>query len=58
MLRGGGQLGGADSAQSFADNFAQVFRWLFAAGAVFLAAGLAAVLLIEERPLRGPLKES
>ena len=54
MLRGGGKLGGAD----FAQNFAQVFRWLFAAGAVFLAAGLAAVLLIEERPLRGPLKES
>jgi hypothetical protein len=34
-----------------------VFRWLFAAGAVFLAAGLVAVLAIEERPLRGPRPE-
>ena len=46
MLRGGAVRAGAD--------FAAVFRWLFAAGAVFLAAGLVAVLAIEERPLRGP----
>jgi EmrB/QacA subfamily drug resistance transporter len=46
MLRGGAHVAGAD--------FAQLFGWLFAAGAVFLAAGLAAVLAIEERPLRGP----
>ena len=46
MLRGGAQVAGAD--------FALLFRWLFAAGAVFLAAGLVAVLVIEERPLRGP----
>ena len=46
MLRGGAHAAGAD--------FAQLFRWLFAAGAVFLAAGLVAVLVIEERPLRGP----
>ena len=46
MLRGGAKLAGAD--------FALLFRWLFAAGAVFLAAGLIAVLAIEERPLRGP----
>jgi EmrB/QacA subfamily drug resistance transporter len=46
MLRGGANVAGAD--------FTQVFRWLFAAGAVFLAAGLIAVLAIEERPLRGP----
>jgi EmrB/QacA subfamily drug resistance transporter len=49
MLRGGATLAGAD--------FALLFRWLFAAGAAFLAAGLAAVLLIEERPLRGPGQE-
>jgi EmrB/QacA subfamily drug resistance transporter len=49
MLRGGVKLAGAD--------FAQLFRWLFAAGAAFLAAGLVAVLLIEERPLRGPSPE-
>jgi len=46
MLRGGAQIAGAD--------FALLFRWLFAAGAVFLEAGLTAVLVIEERPLRGP----
>jgi EmrB/QacA subfamily drug resistance transporter len=46
MLRGGAQAAGAD--------FALLFRWLFAAGALFLAFGLVAVLLIEERPLRGP----
>jgi EmrB/QacA subfamily drug resistance transporter len=49
MLRGGVKLAGAD--------FALLFRWLFAAGAAFLAAGLVAVLLIEERPLRGPPQE-
>ncbi len=46
MLRGGAHVAGAD--------FSLLFRWLFAAGAVFLAAGLVAVLVIEERPLRGP----
>jgi EmrB/QacA subfamily drug resistance transporter len=46
MLRGGAKLAGAD--------FAGVFGWLFASAAVFLAAGLIAVLAIEERPLRGP----
>jgi len=49
MLRGGTQLAGTD--------FSLLFRWLFAAGAAFLAAGLVAVLLIEERPLRGPRQE-
>jgi fucose permease len=46
MLRGGANAGGAD--------FVLLFRWVFAAGAAFLAAGLVAVLMIEERPLRGP----
>jgi MFS family permease len=46
MLRGGAHVAGAD--------FSLLFRWLFAAGAVFLAAGLVAVLVIEERLLRGP----
>jgi len=49
MLRGGVKQADAD--------FALLFRWLFAAGASFLAAGLVAVLLIEERPLRGPRQE-
>ena len=43
--------------RSRARDFAEVFRWLFAAGAVFLAAGLIAVLGIEEQPLRGPRSE-
>ena len=46
MLRGGGSRGGAE--------FVALFRWIFIAGALFLAAGLIAVLVIEERPLRGP----
>jgi EmrB/QacA subfamily drug resistance transporter len=49
MLRGGAKLAGTD--------FARLFGWLFAAGAAFLAAGLVAVLVIEERPLRGPRPE-
>jgi EmrB/QacA subfamily drug resistance transporter len=48
-------LGGGASA---AADFAGLFRLVFLAGAVFLAAGLIAVLLIEERPLRGPAKEA
>jgi hypothetical protein len=31
-----------------------MFRWVFAAAAIFLALALAAILLMEERPLRGP----
>ena len=34
------------------------FRLVFVAGAVFLLAGLIAVLVIEERPLRGPAKDA
>jgi EmrB/QacA subfamily drug resistance transporter len=49
MLRGGAKLAGTD--------FSLLFRWLFAAGAAFLTLGLVAVLLIEERPLRGPRPE-
>jgi MFS family permease len=39
-------------------DLAAPFRFAFIAGAVFLAAGLAAVLVIEERPLRGPAKDA
>jgi EmrB/QacA subfamily drug resistance transporter len=41
-----GQLSHAD--------FAAKFRWVFVAAAVFLAAALLAVMLVHERPLRGP----
>ena len=45
MLMGGAVRSGGD--------FAMLFRYVFIAGAVFLAAGLVALLVIEERPLRG-----
>jgi hypothetical protein len=33
-------------------DVALVFRWVFASGAMFLTAGLIALLMMEERPLR------
>jgi hypothetical protein len=35
-------------------DIAAVFRWVFLSGEAFLAAALASLLLMEERPLRGP----
>ena len=59
MLRGGGLgAGGLGAGGHLAADFAGVFRWVFAAGAVFLFAGLMAVAAIEQRPLRGPPAES
>jgi EmrB/QacA subfamily drug resistance transporter len=49
MLAGGARRAGAE--------FATLFGLLFAAGAVFLVAGLVAMLLVEERPLRGPRQD-
>jgi MFS family permease len=57
MLRGAG-VRGADVAQNVTRDFAPVFRVLFAAAAIFLTAGLVAVLAIEERPLRGPRRDA
>jgi EmrB/QacA subfamily drug resistance transporter len=45
------------AARSGAD-LAEPFRFTFIAGAVFLAVGLIAVMVIEERPLRGPAKDA
>jgi predicted MFS family arabinose efflux permease len=50
LLRAGAGRPGAD--------FAELFRFIFAAGAVFLALGLIAVAVIEERPLRGPARKA
>jgi MFS family permease len=50
MLRGGGSRAGAD--------LASLFGLLFGAGAVFLALSLVAMLLVEERPLRGPRQQT
>jgi EmrB/QacA subfamily drug resistance transporter len=52
MLRGGGSGARAGA------ELATLFALLFAAGAVFLAASLIAMLLVEERPLRGPRQET
>src|SRR5262244_730632 len=35
-------------------DFASVFRWVFVAAELFLAGSLATLILMEERPLRGP----
>ena len=35
-------------------DFASLFRFVFLAGVAFLAVGLIAMLVVEERPLRGP----
>jgi hypothetical protein len=35
-------------------DFAATFRWVFVAATIFLSAAFVAVLVIEERPLRGP----
>jgi len=56
----GGIDAGPDHAASFEGlsgaeaDFAGLFRWVFLAAAAFLSAAFIAILLIEERPLRGP----
>lgn len=35
-------------------EFAPLFRWVFVSAALFLALAMIAVMLVEERPLRGP----
>jgi len=39
-------------------DFAPAFRWVFAAGAIFLAIALVCVLAVEELPMRGPVRLS
>jgi EmrB/QacA subfamily drug resistance transporter len=39
-------------------DMAAVFRWVFVAADIFLMGALAAVLLLEERPLRGPASDA
>lgn len=62
LLAGAGvTLARGDSAAALAANaagleldFGAVFRWVFVAAEVFLVASLVTLLLMEERPLRGP----
>jgi MFS family permease len=58
ILTGLGRSGGkaADvlaAMESGSADLAGIFRWVFAAGAAFLLVSIAALLLMEERPLRG-----
>ncbi|MGH6768243.1 MAG: MDR family MFS transporter [Xanthobacteraceae bacterium] len=52
LMRHGGA--GAGVAMAGAAGAEDAFRWVFIAAALFLFAALVAILLIEERPLRGP----
>jgi EmrB/QacA subfamily drug resistance transporter len=54
LQRGGVGIEVLTQAAGGAFNLAGVFRWVFAAADVFLALALAGILLLEERPLRGP----
>jgi MFS family permease len=39
-------------------HFAPLFRWVFVCAALFLTTAMAAVILVEERPLRGPASQA
>jgi hypothetical protein len=43
-----------ESAGAAGLDMAAVFRWVFVAADIFVVAALAAVLVMEQRPLRGP----
>jgi hypothetical protein len=50
MRHGGGGAGAAATVP----GVEHAFRWVFIAAAAFMVAALVAILLLEERPLRGP----
>ncbi|HLK80032.1 MAG TPA: MDR family MFS transporter [Xanthobacteraceae bacterium] len=52
--RGGSAAAVAAKVGNLEFDFASVFRWVFAAAEGFLVASLATLILMEERPLRGP----
>jgi hypothetical protein len=52
--RGTGVSNLASTLSALGVDFALVFRWVFAAAAALLVAGLICLLIMEERPLRGP----
>jgi EmrB/QacA subfamily drug resistance transporter len=43
-----------NAANALGSSVSHVFGWMFATAGLFLALGLAALILMEERPLRGP----
>jgi MFS family permease len=56
LERGGSAAAVAAKLGNLEFDFAGVFRWVFAAAEGFLVASLVTLLLMEERPLRGPEK--
>src|SRR5467141_944237 len=54
LERGGSAGAVAANVGSLGFDFAATFRWVFAAAEAFLVASLATLILMEERPLRGP----
>jgi EmrB/QacA subfamily drug resistance transporter len=59
VLGSAGDVGGAvtlEKLRSGHADFAPAFRLVFIAGAAFLAVALASLLVVEERPLHGPVR--
>jgi MFS family permease len=56
-LDSGGHAAGQPPGAAAAD-LAGLFRWVFLAGAAFLTVAFVAILLVEEKPLRGPARRS
>jgi EmrB/QacA subfamily drug resistance transporter len=54
LERGGSAAAVVANVASSGFDFASVFRWVFIAAEAFLVASLATLILMEERPLRGP----
>src|SRR5262249_28058163 len=54
LERGGSAASVATNLGSLGRDFAAIFRWVFAAAEAFLVASLVTLVLMEERPLRGP----
>jgi hypothetical protein len=52
--RGGSAAAVVNSVRGLGFDFAAVFRWVFVAAEAFLVASLVTLILMEERPLRGP----
>jgi EmrB/QacA subfamily drug resistance transporter len=54
VARGGNAAAVVANVASSGFDFASVFRWVFVAAEAFLVASLVTLILMEERPLRGP----
>jgi hypothetical protein len=54
MERGRGADAVVEAASALGSGVSHIFGLMFAAAGLFLTMGLAALILMEERPLRGP----